>query len=63
MSEPDCARKIQNFLLQFGRLHMSQIFLVNGLLTISGEIAAPNAAERSHDSECHCRKTEAPVKG
>jgi hypothetical protein len=37
--------------------------LVNGLLTISGEIAAPNVAERSHDSECHCRKAEAPVKG
>ena len=37
-------------------LGLSQIFLVNGMLTISGEIAAPNVAERSHDSECHCRK-------
>ncbi|MCJ7997156.1 hypothetical protein J5N58_22070 [Rhizobium cremeum] len=42
---------------------LSQIFLVNGLLTISGEIPAPNVAERSHDSECHCRKAEAPIEG
>lgn len=41
---------------------LSQIFLVNGLLTTSGEIAAPNVAERSHDSECHCRQAEAPIK-
>ena len=47
------------------KLHegLSQIFLVNGLLTTSGEIAAPNVAERSHDSECHCRQAEAPIKG
>lgn len=42
---------------------LSQIFLVNGLLTTSGEIAAPNVAERSHDFECHCRQAEAPIKG
>jgi hypothetical protein len=40
---------------------MSQIFVVNGLLTIGEEIAAANVAERKHDSECHCREGEMPV--
>jgi hypothetical protein len=42
---------------------LSQIFLVNGLLTTSGEIAASNLAERVHNSECDCRAAKAPVEG
>jgi hypothetical protein len=28
--------------------------VVNELLTIGGEIAAPNVVECANDSECHC---------
>jgi hypothetical protein len=37
--------------------------LVNGMLTTGREIAAPKVVERVDDSECHCRKAEAPVEG
>ena len=42
---------------------LSQIFLINELLTIGDEIAAHNVVERKNDSECHCREAEAPVEG
>lgn len=32
---------------------MSQIFVVNELLTIGEEIAASSVVERTNDSECH----------
>jgi hypothetical protein len=32
---------------------VSQIFLVNCMLTIAGEIPAPDVVERTDDSECH----------
>ncbi len=40
---------------------LSQIFPLNPMLTIRREFAAPKVAERTDDSECHCRKAEAPV--
>ena len=42
---------------------LSQILAINGMLTIGGEICAPNVTERTDDSECHCREAEAPVQG
>ena len=42
---------------------LSQILVINALLTIGDEIAAPIIVERTNDSECHCREAEAPVKG
>ena len=42
---------------------LSQIFQVNPMLTMGGEISARKNAERADDSECHCRKVEAPVEG
>lgn len=42
---------------------VSQIFVVNELLTVGEEIDAPNVVERTNDSECHCREAEALVEG
>ncbi|MGZ2402762.1 hypothetical protein ACVIKO_000022 [Rhizobium ruizarguesonis] len=42
---------------------LSQIFALNGMLTVGGEISAPNVVERTDDSECYCRKAEAAVEG
>ena len=41
-------------------LGLSQIFLVNGMLTNSEDIPA-RCVECIDDSECNCRKAEAPV--
>jgi hypothetical protein len=45
------------------RKGLSRIFGLNRMLTIGMEFAAPNVAERAHDSECYCRETEAPIEG
>jgi hypothetical protein len=42
---------------------LSQIFAFNGMLTIGGEIPAPDVVERTDASECDCRKAEASVEG
>ncbi|WP_165823530.1 hypothetical protein [Metarhizobium album] len=42
---------------------LPQIFVFNPMLTMGGEIFAPNVAERTDASECHCRKAEAPIEG
>ncbi|MGZ2402780.1 hypothetical protein [Rhizobium ruizarguesonis] len=54
-----------NPITTIGKLEMglSQIFALNGMLTVGGEISAPNVVERTDDSECYCRKAEAAVEG